>query len=160
MKQSYIKELLYYDEATGDFYWQVARRGASKKRKAGTKTKVGYVQIMIDGKYYLAHRLAWLYMNGKFPKLHIDHMNGNKSDNSIKNLREVSIALNQQNYTKANKNNKANLLGAFYSESRQKWFSKISLNNKRKYLGTFQTALEAHKAYIQAKREMHPNCTI
>ena len=116
MKSSYIKELLDYDKSTGEFTWICKRRGASKKKLAGTKTKIGYTMIMIDGKYYLAHRLAWLYVYGEMPKLSIDHINGKKDDNRIKNLREVTILENQHNFTKPNKNNKANLLGAFYSE--------------------------------------------
>jgi hypothetical protein len=115
---------------------------------------------MIDRKYYLAHRLAWLYMYGELPKLCIDHINGVKNDNRISNLREVTSILNQQNYTKPNITNKANLLGAFYCETRKRWFSRICVNNKRKYLGTFPTALDAHNAYVKAKRELHPTCSI
>lgn len=160
MNQQYLKDLLNYDPITGNFYWKAVRRGASKKRIAGAKTRVGYVQIMIDGKYYLAHRLAWLYTHGTFPNTMIDHINGMKCDNRIQNLRQVSHIQNQHNYIKPNKNNKANLLGAFYSQKTNKWFSRICVNHKKKWLGSFDTAIDAHNAYIKAKRELHSTCTI
>lgn len=153
-------ELLNYDSCTGEFYWIAKRRGASKSKPAGTITKNGYRQIMIDNKSYLAHRLAWLYIYKQLPTLQLDHVNGNKLDNSIKNLREVTALENMQNFVKANKNNKANLLGAFYCTKNGKWFSRISVNNKKKWLGTFDSPVAAHKAYIKAKRQIHLASTI
>lgn len=160
MNQQLLKELLAYDQETGNFYWVVKRRGASKQNIAGTVTRIGYRQIMINGKHYLAHRLAWLYVYGEMSDLSIDHINGIKSDNRIVNLRKATAIENQHNYTKPNKNNKANLLGAFYSETNKYWFSRICINGKKKWLGVFKTPDDAHNAYIKAKREMHPTCTI
>jgi hypothetical protein len=160
MNSQTLKQLLKYNPDTGQFNWIAVRRGASKKGFAGTNTRIGYTQIMIDGKYYLAHRLAWLYVYGEMPNLAIDHINGIKSDNRIANLRQATALQNQHNYTKPNKNNKANLLGAFYSEKTNKWFSRICVDGKKKWLGTFDNPNDAHNAYVKAKRSMHPTCTI
>lgn len=153
--------LLNYNPDTGMFYWVAKRRGASKKKPAGTKTKSGYIQIMIDNKSYLAHRLAWLHETKSMPKNEIDHIDCNKLNNKIDNLRQVdAVYINQHNRKLPNKNNKAGLIGAFYSESLGKWFSRISVNNKKKWLGTFDNAIDAHNAYIKAKKQMHPANTL
>ena len=115
---------------------------------------------MLDGKPYLLHRLVYLYIHGYMPVNDIDHINGDKTDNRIENLRVVSKAGNQQNIRKAYTTSTSGLLGAFYSKKHRNWFSRICVNGKRKWLGTFENSNQAHQAYVEAKRYLHPTCTI
>ena len=109
---------------------------------------------------YLGYRLAWLYVHGKLPDGDIDHINGKPSDDRIKNLRDVSRSVNLQNQRAARSNNSSGLLGVFFQKTMNKWTSKIQLDWKTKSLGYFDTAEEAHAAYLKAKRELHEGCTI
>jgi len=153
-----LKELFSYDEETGLFT-------RIKKIKKGNKGDVitniansGYVFVSINHIQIGAHRLAWLYCNGELPEKGIDHINGVKHDNRIKNLRLASQSENIQNYKKPNKNNKAGMLGA-YSKNNV-WQSQICINRKLVYLGRFKTPEEANKAYLDAKRLLHPFNTL
>ena len=148
-----LKEILKYDPETGEF-----------KRKNGIKTgtinKSGYVVIKIKKLYY-AHRLAWLYMYGDYPKNNVDHINGNPSDNRICNLRDGIQALNNQNKRKCISTNKScGLLGVTYSKQAKKWIASIMLKRKRYHIGYFDTAQKAHEAYLIKKRELHEFCSI
>lgn len=89
--QKRLHELLDYSPDTGLFTWKVARAGRIKAGDvAGNLNNTGYIQITVDGTAYYAHRLAWLYIHGKFPENHIDHINGVRDDNRISNLRDVT----------------------------------------------------------------------
>jgi hypothetical protein len=89
-----LKEFLIYDPETGLF---TKIRRNFKKPFAGTPHPVGYIRITIDKRFYLAHRLAWFYVKGKWPEADIDHINGDKTDNRFANLREASRSLNRGN---------------------------------------------------------------
>lgn len=106
----------------------------------------------------MAHRLAWLYVYGEWPKDMIDHVNGDGTFNAISNLREADNTLNKQNQRIPNKNSKSKLLGAY--ARKEKFRSQIMVNRKAIGLGTYETAEEAHQAYLSAKRELHRSCTI
>lgn len=93
---------------------------------------------------------------GKFPSDSIDHINGDRSDNRIANLREATIAENKQNIGNAPSHNKSGLIGAHRDASGRGWSSCIIVNKKYTYLGRFATAEEAHAAYVKAKTELHP----
>lgn len=157
--QTRLKELLHYNEETGVFTWKI-RCGARALagNAAGSKTSEGYFGLHVKGVSYLSHRLAWLYVNGEFPKDEIDHINGDKSDNRIENLRESTRQGNNQNLRKCQKNSSSGFLGA-YPEG-NKFKSVIGYNRKLIYLGLFDTPEEAHAAYLTAKRELHSTCTI
>ena len=90
LTQARLKKLLSYNTDTGEFRWRVTRRGAARAGSvAGCVRHDGYVRIAIDGKRYLAHRLAWLYVHGELvPEL--DHANGVRSDNRLDNLRPAT----------------------------------------------------------------------
>lgn len=156
-----------YDPETGVF----TRVKSHPKRKylAGSTTGVlrpdGYLQIMIEGKIYLAHRLAWLYMNGSMPDRNIDHINGVKTDNRISNLRDVAQCVNLQNLHRARKNRKSsNFLGVSYSNKgsclARPYRARIVVDGRELSLGTFSTEQEAHEAYLAAKRIHHEGCVI
>jgi len=121
---------------------------------------MGYISISINRNRYLAHRLAWLYENGDWPKQDIDHINGNRSDNRIENLRDVSHQVNCQNKRSIGKQNTSGFLGVNWRKDRQKWRAVISTRRKQKFLGFFDTAQEAHQAYLIAKRKLHEGSTL
>jgi HNH endonuclease len=148
-----LKELLAYNESTGNFTWRVKRKGRKLDGFAGSKTVMGYISIGIDGVDYFAHRLAWMYVHGAWPINHIDHINGIRSDNRIANLRDCTPSINMQNQRKAKSSSKTGLLGA--SPHHGKFIARITVNKKHLHLGLFVTAEEAHAAYIAAKEKFH-----
>lgn len=151
--QKELKETLNYDPETGSFTWIKSK---SKKIKlgdrAGSYDHYGYVTIKINKENYKAHRLAYLYMNGEFPEKHIDHINGNPSDNSFSNIRSANNFENQRN-RKLQKNNKSGYKGVCWSKRDGVWITHIRINGKHTYLGTFSDKELAHKAYCEAAKE-------
>lgn len=120
----------------------------------------GYLLIKINGKRYFAHRLAWLYVYGIFPDVHLDHINGDRSDNRIKNLRLATNSENMQNQKRPRKDNKTGLLGVYFSNIHGKYIAKIVVNHKRIHLGLFEDKEKAGEAYLNAKRLLHTHNTL
>lgn len=112
------------------------------------------------GKKCNAHRLAWLHFYGEWPAGEVDHINGIKTDNRIKNLRDAARELNSQNQRRAHHRNQAGLLGVTVDKARGKWLASIFHDGKKRHLGRFNSPEEAHARYIQEKRLVHPGCTI
>lgn len=163
LTQHRLRELLHYDHETGVFTWLVATNGRRRVgERAGHTNPYGYVRIKVDRVLYSAHRLAWLWMTGAWPtEEQIDHRNGVRSDNRWVNLREVSRSINLQNRRTPNRKNiSTGLLGVSQRNSGQGFQARIRFENKEKRLGTFPTAELAHQAYLAAKRQLHPGCTI
>jgi hypothetical protein len=113
---------------------------------------------MINRKRYAEHRLAWLYFYGSWPALFIDHINGNRSDNRISNLRDVPLVVNNQNQREPRGNNTNGFLGVRVRNERI--YAEIAVNGKSIKLGNFPSKEAAHEAYVQAKRKLHPGCTL
>lgn len=161
-----LRTLVEYDESTGLFTWKYVdgARPCVNSRKAGKTAgslhSEGYLTINIDRRNLYAHRLAWLYFYGEWPRGIIDHINGNRRDNRISNLRDTTRSVNVQNYRSAAKNSKSGLLGAYYHKKSGKFKPEITISGVRLRLGVFDTAEAAHDAYIKAKRSHHPGCTI
>ena len=155
-----LKKTLDYDQNTGLFVWKIRPSKAVKMGDiAGcVEKRIGYVTIGIEKRIYKAHRLAWLYVYGEWPKGLIDHVNGNKADNKIANLRDVFADGNSQNVRKPNRRNKSGFMGVIWYQN--KWRASMSVNGKSKWLGDYSTPEEAHKVYIEAKRKYHAACTI
>ncbi|WP_197090407.1 HNH endonuclease [Cupriavidus basilensis] len=147
-----VRELLDYEPETGVFTW--------KPRPAGHRRSSGYVSIHIDGCEIKAHQLVWFLAYGAWPETLIDHINGNPSDNRLKNLRDGSSKLNAENQRRAKATNQAKLLGVSWHKKNAKWQAGITANGKKYYLGTFDTAEEAHAVYLEAKRRFHEGCSI
>lgn len=135
---------LSYCAVTGAFS-RPCRDGA-----IGTRDKDGYLKIRHNGKMFMAHRLAWMFHYGEMPNQFIDHINGEKSDNRISNLRLASAKLNAQNIRKPMIDNKVGMLGVTYEKSRSKYRADIYVNGKANFLGRFITANEAHEVYLKA----------
>lgn len=151
-----LVELLKYDEGTGDFFWlENRKKNPYSGMKAGTiyKSKhnpgTGYIAIIIDGRRYLAHRLAWLWVYGYVPDFDIDHDNGDGLNNRIGNLRECTVSQNHMNRCRLGKNNKSGFKGVAYVENgKWHWYiANITLSGKTKYLGLFKDAKQAALAY-------------
>lgn len=144
MDQAKLKELLHYNPATGEFTWLVDKGQRARKGVAINGIRVGgYMVIRIDNKNYRAHRLAWLYQTGEFPKEEVDHINGVKSDNCWDNLRDVSRSHNQQNQ-KISLNNTSGFKGVSFIKATGKWRAYIRVKSKVINLGCcFSTPIEA-----------------
>lgn len=156
--QERLKELLEYDPETGIFIWI---KRTSNRVKVGDIAGVpshGYVRISVDGKTYAAHRLAFLYMIGKFPKHEGDHENTVRNDNRWENLRDLPHSVNVQNIRAPHSDSK-NLLGV-QPRSGGKFSAKICFKGSQRYIGVFETAELAHAAYVDAKRDLHEGCTL
>jgi hypothetical protein len=157
-----LRKLLDYDQETGVFTWKRLRRQGRARvgDAAGAVNGAGYRQIgfaLYGAKQ--CHRLAWLHVYGRWPVGEIDHINGDKLDNRISNLRDVSRKQNQQNQRLPPRNNQSGFLGVC-KDARQ-GFKATLMNNKQSiYLGSFKTPEEAYEAYLKAKRELHSHCTI
>lgn len=148
------RELLAYNPETGELTWRVRRGGKGRLGSiAGHAKADGYRRIIIDGRQYRAHRVAWLIFYGSWPRDCIDHIDGDTNNNRIANLRDVTHAENLQNLRRPLSGNSTGLLGV-YPEG-DKFRAKIVINRRNKYLGTFSTPEAAHAAYLAAKRELH-----
>jgi hypothetical protein len=155
LTQHILKEILSYDPETGLFANREWRGGKSNQGSiAGSVRRDGYVKISIDNKAYLAHRLAWLYVFGAFPNEQIDHVNKDRQDNRIKNLRAASDAENKQNLSKT-RLNKSGKVGVIWHKAAQKWMSYIHVRNRSVYLGVYDTIEEAATARAAAKAKYH-----
>jgi hypothetical protein len=155
----HIRSILDYDPATGVFIWKAHKhRHDLIGKKAGSPTNTGYWAIAINNEKRLAHRLAWLYITGKWPFGHIDHIDGDKQNNSFDNLREVTRFGNLQNMRLPTKANKVGFLGV--SAHQGKWRVQIMTNGQRIRESGFNTPEEAHKRYLTLKRLYHTTCTI
>jgi len=155
MDREQLKHYLEYNAGTGVFTRKITTSSnALAGSVAGSKDRLGYIIIRICGKSYKAHRLAWLYINGAMPVKHLDHINGNPSDNRIANLRECLPSENQQN-AKRRTDNASGYAGVSFHKASQKWMASIRLNKKTKHVGVFETPIEAHEAYLEAKKELH-----
>lgn len=150
-----LREVLNYDPETGVFTWKIrSSRRSHIGSIAGTKEVLGYWCIEFEGGRYKGHRLAWLYIYGKWPLLQVDHINGVRCDNRISNLREATRAENQQN-RKITEGGGQFSKGTHCNKRTGRWEASISVDGTRLHLGTFDTQEEAHKAYVAAKLVHH-----
>lgn len=140
---------LSYNPESGEFIWVKKRKGHTLAgAKAGTKHSKGYITIRFDGVDYLAHRLAWAIVNGDLSETsQIDHINGNRSDNRISNLRLASHYQNRWN-SKPRASSKSGIKGV--RNRRGKWEARIRIGGKEIWLGSHDTPEKAKAAYDEA----------
>lgn len=155
MEHSYITNILSYCPDTGVFTWAKPRPRIVVGRVAGAIHKSsGYITMEIDGKHFAAHRLAWFYVHGVMPSEQIDHINRDKTDNRISNLRE---ATNGQNRSNTISSSKHGLKGVSYKKwlKEKPWEARITFNKKVRSLGCYATKEEAHEAYCMEAKRLH-----
>lgn len=151
LTQKRLKELLTYCPTTGQMTWSVDRSRKKAGARAGHRRLDGYFVVGIDGKLYLRHRLAWLYVNGVWPTASIDHVNGIKGDDRLENLREAEHSQNIAN-SKRHTDNKAGIKGVHFHPHTGKW--RVQLGGKAtKHVGLFESKAEAAEAYEKTARE-------
>lgn len=153
LTQKRLQEVLSYDPETGSFAWRNPKRNAAWH--VGYRQSHGYLMVCIDYGRFLLHRLAWLYMTGEWPTKHIDHINGNRTDNRFKNLRDVTCAENAQNKKSAHRDSKTGLLGVTPCNGRFR--ATIFSKGKHVSLGVHDTPDLAQAAYLSAKKNLHIN---
>lgn len=153
-----VHELLNYNPLTGAFVWKKSRGPRSAGSLAGSRHHDGYLYISVGGRILGAHRLAFLYVNGRSPADQVDHINGVRDDNRIVNLRECSNAENKQNMRRARADNRTGMLGV--SPDGGRFRACIRYNGKTHNLGSYSTPELAHSAYLRAKAAVHPFATI
>ena len=156
-----LRAVVHYDPETGKFTRLVR---LAQRHKAGDDachaTANGYQRVGIDGERHLAHRLAWLYVHGTWPEHHIDHVNGDRSDNRLANLRDVPQSINLQNRRKPQADNKSGYLGVYWERGAKRWRSRVQLNGKAHEVGLFDDPAVAHAAYLTKKRALHQGCSL
>jgi hypothetical protein len=156
-----LKRLVSYNPLSGIFMAMPVRGSRLiPGSPLGTLSRSGYLAFRILGKIRRAHRLAWFMVHGEWPEEYIDHINGIKTDNRIANLRSVTQSVNMQNLRTANCRNSTGYLGVSWDRKRGKYRAIIGVNGKNLTLGWFDEPEVAHQAYLDAKRKLHPGCTI
>lgn len=143
-----VREHLRYDPQTGLLWWLVPRPGRKLDKPAGTVRSDGYATLMLHGKHFVAHRLAFALANGHWPKGEVDHIDGDRANNKIENLREVSSQEQCRNKARPS-NNKSGVVGVSWHKVRKKWRANIRADHRLRYLGlydSFDGAVAARKA--------------
>ncbi len=157
LTQKTLLELFIYDAITGIFYRKIKVANRSKVGEiAGYKDNNGYHMICINRKYYSIHRLAWLYVTGKWPLDQIDHINGIRNDNRICNLREVTNQQNTMNKATQSNNTSGHKGVCRYG---RKWSARIMVNRKSLWLSAFEDYNAAVEAYCVAAKKIHGEFT-
>ena len=150
-----LRELLDYNPDTGLFHWRITKSNRVRVGdEAGYYRKDGYCCIRIEGRLYLGQRLAWLYVYGEWPSKNIDHIDQNKSNNRIDNLRNASQTINNYN-TRLRKDNASGYQGV--TKSGNRWIAQVHqrIDGVRKnHTKSFGTPEEAHEWYVQKKAEI------
>ncbi|WP_444461612.1 HNH endonuclease [Rhodobacter capsulatus] len=151
-----MHELFSYDPETGVLRWKISTtRSVKVGDVAGCIGNKGYVSVSVSATSFKAHRLIWVMHHGDIPPdMQIDHINGNRSDNRIANLRLVSCKENGCNKLR-NKNGVSGLKGVSWNSESGKWMAKICANGKTHYLGRFDCKAAAHFAYLVAADKLH-----
>lgn len=149
-----IVENLEYDSTTGKLFWKNNRGHVDCKGKmAGFVNKRGYCYVMVNGKQFLLHRIAWFLSYGKWPEHQIDHIDGDPTNNKIENLRDVT---NRENMNNLKRHREGALVGASLDKSciQERWRAMIKIKGKDIFLGLFKSKEEAHGAYMKAYEKL------
>jgi hypothetical protein len=153
-----VREALDYDPETGVFLWKVDRcaRGKGVRMRAGSlaggPTACGYWRVFI-GRNYQAHRLAWLYVYGEWPSREIDHIDGDRRNNRIANLR-LATSLQNKGNMKRRADNSSGFKGVIFCKFTGRWRSRIRHNGRVHCLGRHSTPEAAHVAYREAAERL------
>lgn len=138
-----LHQLMDYDSSTGLFRAKTSRGCLGKGKSAKWHNGNGYIRIEIDGRRYHAHRLAWFYSFGEWPQ-YIDHINGDRADNRLQNLRNATQSQNAANMKRGKPK------GISFDQRTKRWVAQITVNYKNHFLGRFETPEAAHATYCAA----------
>ena len=152
---SIVADHLSYDAETGVFTSKTNRRNVMIGGTVGTKDRQGYIVTTIFKKPVKLHRAAWALTYGNWPSGQIDHINGDKADNRICNLREVTNVQNKQNTGKP-ASNTSGIMGVSFHKKSGKWAANIKVDGSSRYLGIYDRKSDAGAAYAAAKAKLHP----
>jgi hypothetical protein len=141
-----IEEEIEYNPDTGEFFYKKPSHGRTLSKPAGSIQSTGYRMVCVNSKRYLAHRLAWYLYYGEWPTLTIDHLNRDRSDNRICNLRLATRSQNQCNRPSK---------GYSHHKNSGKFQARIHINGKTTYLGWYDTEEEARQAFLAAQDQYH-----
>lgn len=144
-----------YDPEIGTLRSKSDRRTGGIGAILGCQDGHGYLVTSLFRKPLKVHRLVWALAHGSWPKGLIDHINGNKSDNRLSNLRCVNHAQNKQNLSKP-ANNTSGYLGVSFHKKSGRWAANIKVDGRSHYLGLHDTPQRASDAYQRAKSSLHP----
>lgn len=151
LKHETLLQTLGYDPASGHFCWLVKRKGRKLDGPAGSLMSHGYIAICIDRRDYTGHRLAWFYVHGSWPRGVIDHINGDRADNRIANLRDVTQVENMLNVHEARRDSATGLRGVSLHKRSGKYTARLKIGQSYKSLGLHATPELAQTAYLAAK---------
>ena len=143
-----LSDIVYTDD--GLLFWKSSGSGRKLNKPLGSKTHQGYFQTTICGRQVKVHHVVWFIHKGVWPKS-LDHIDKDKGNNKISNLRE-GVSIN--NHNRVMPLPKSKLSGAYYRKNREKWFSSIKLNKKIIGLGSFNCPGAAHMSYMRAKESI------
>lgn len=149
-----LNDLLDYNPETGLFTWKKSRSGNGGVGSiAGSLQKeTGYISITINRKRFRAHRLAYKMYHGSDPVDQVDHIDMDRANNCIANLRDATNSQNRRN-TRPPKTNTSGFKGVSLHSNGKKWEAQIKINYKTTYLGSYKTKEEAALAYEKAAKE-------
>ena len=163
----YARECLDYNPDTGIFTWKVRPRGHFRSegkwkgcntrfagKEAGYLNETGYISLRINKTLNQAHRIAWLITTGSWPTRFIDHINMNRSDNRLANLREVTNGENMCNSGRCSRNT-SGTKGISWHAGTGKWRAQINVLKKHYHIGLFQSMDDAAKAIKEARIKLH-----
>lgn len=150
-----------FEYKNGGLFWRESLTGKSRiaGKEAGHLNQDGYVVIQVATKGIGAHRIVWLMHHGAWPTGEIDHLNSIRHDNRIENLRDVAHITNSENRRSSKIDSKTGVLGVTEFKG-GKYRARIRTKGILVSLGIFDTAEQAHSAYVDAKRKLHSGCTL
>ena len=155
INQETVRKLFHYDAESGMLLWRNGNgRNVKPWQEAKAKNANGYYTAKINGKSYLTHRLAWLYVYGEFPKEDIDHKNRIRNDNRLCNLRAVSRTDNCQNISLPS-HNKSGHIGVSWFKSHNCWTVYVKVNKKNKWLGYYKNLDDAIAARKEGEKQYY-----
>lgn len=147
-----------YDPQTGELRWNVKRCGAKCGEICGSEMK-GYLRVVYNYRSYMVHRIIWMMMYGEWPE-QVDHINGNKKDNRLVNLRNVSTAYNCQNQGMRKDKKWKAIPGVYYQPDCDVWRVRLKINGTTKNFGSFKDKDEAEAHCINMRRIHYPGNTL
>jgi hypothetical protein len=153
-----IRDHFTYDPESGEVRWK--HRASKRDPDVPLKSigSAGYYKVMFRGRALQLHRLAWAFIHDKWPDCVLDHINGNRTDNRIANLREATWRQNAQNMK--SRIGASGIRGVSWDPIKCKWRARLTNGGKYIFLGNFDDVLEAEQAYLAGKRKYHEHATV